>query len=104
MTRFLIRYWTLYPAAGGIVRIPPLCTAVDVFVPVASGHLLDAIVGAKGAGEPVLVWRELAIFVLLVVIFRMLSQRSDSNYKSDLSPSHGGTCQTDIRKDPAIFR
>jgi hypothetical protein len=48
MTRFLIRYWTLYPAAGGIVRIPPLCTAVDVFVPVSSGHLLDAIMGAKG--------------------------------------------------------
>jgi len=42
---------------------------VDVFVPVASGHLLDAVVSAKGGGEPILVWRELAIFVLLVVIF-----------------------------------
>lgn len=70
MTQFLFRYWSLSPLVASVcVVVRVVCTVIDVFVPLATGWLLDAVVGAEGIGSHEAIWRELTVFLLLVVMF-----------------------------------
>lgn len=70
MTRFLLRYWSLLPTTVALfVVLRILCTAVDVFVPLATGSLVDAVVAGADNREDEQVWSCLVVLISLVVAF-----------------------------------
>lgn len=70
MTKFLLRHWSLLPSSALVfVVLRILCTMIDIFVPLATGWLLDAVVDTDSGQRMDQIWRELAVFLLLVVLF-----------------------------------
>ena len=69
--RFAARYWLLSPRLFGLMIVARIASnLVDIFVPLASGALVDTL--ASGGGDPTAALRALARLIGLVVAFHAL--------------------------------
>jgi ATP-binding cassette subfamily B protein len=69
--RFAARYWLLSPRLFGLMIVARIASnLVDIFVPLASGALVDTL--ASGGGDPTAALRALAHLIGLVVAFHAL--------------------------------